>query len=91
MIGSSVACSAEGTPGLQLHFPVKCYLPGYHKIKLLHYSTTKLFAKWQGPFKVTWQMNDEDYEVVPTNRAGARQIYYPNRGDWWRLSHEPGE
>lgn len=58
------------------------WIPQDKVLMLLHYSTTKLFAKWQGPFKVTWQMNDEDYEVMPTDRAGARQIYYPNHGDW---------
>ncbi|KAL0195921.1 hypothetical protein M9458_009493, partial [Cirrhinus mrigala] len=45
---------------------------------LLPTSNSKLLAKWQGPFEVTRRVGDLNYEVVRTDRSGARQIYHLN-------------
>ena len=45
---------------------------------LLPSSTSKLVAKWQGPFVVTRQVGDVDYEVVRSDQGGATQIYHLN-------------
>ncbi len=50
---------------------------------LLPTSTSKLHAKWQGPFEVTRQVGDLDYEVVWTNRSGACQVYHLNLLKKW--------
>ncbi len=50
---------------------------------LLPTSSSKLLAKWQGPFEVTRQVGDLNYEVVRTDRSGARQIYHLNLLKKW--------
>ncbi len=50
---------------------------------LLPTSTSKLLAKWQGPFEVTRQVGDLNYEVIRTDRSGARQIHQPNLLKIW--------
>ncbi len=50
---------------------------------LLPTSSSKLLAKWQGPFEVTRQVGDLDYEVIRTDRSGARQIYHLNLLKKW--------
>ncbi len=50
---------------------------------LLPTSSSKLLAKWQGPFEVTRQVGDLNYEVIRTDRSGARQIYHFNLLKKW--------
>ncbi len=38
---------------------------------------------WQGPFEVTRRVGDLNYEVVRTDRSGARQIYHLNLLKKW--------
>ncbi len=54
------------------------FTPGDKVLVLLPTSSSKLLAKWQGPFEVTRQVGDLNYEVVRTDRSGARQIYHLN-------------
>ncbi len=57
--------------------------PGDKVLVLLPTSSSKLLAKWQGPFEVTRQVGDLNYEVVRTDRSGARQIYHLNLLKKW--------
>ncbi|KAL0190638.1 hypothetical protein M9458_013336, partial [Cirrhinus mrigala] len=59
------------------------FAPGDRVLVLLPTSTSKLLAKWQGPFEVTRQVGDLDYEIVRTDRGGARQIYHLNLLKKW--------
>ncbi len=54
------------------------FAPGDKVLVLLPTSSSKLLAKWQGPFEVTRRVGDLNYEVVQTDRSGARQIYHLN-------------
>ncbi len=47
------------------------FTPGDKVLVLLPTSSSKLLAKWQGPFEVTRQVGDLNYEVVRTDRSGA--------------------
>ena len=51
---------------------------------LLPMSSTKLLAKWQGPFVVTRRVGEVDYEVQRTDREGAKQIYHLNLLKAWK-------
>ncbi|KAI5617023.1 hypothetical protein C0J50_23276 [Silurus asotus] len=46
-------------------------------------SSSKLLAKWQGPFEVTRRVGDVDYEVRRTDRGGALQVYHLNLLKLW--------
>ncbi len=59
------------------------FAPGDKVLVLLPTSSSKLLAKWQGPFEVTRQVGDLNYEVVRTDRSGARQIYHLNLLKKW--------
>ena len=52
------------------------FTPGEKVLALLPSSSSKLLAKWQGPFVVTRRVGDVDYEVVRSDRGGATQIYH---------------
>ncbi len=54
------------------------FAPGDKELVLLPTSSSKLLAKWQGPFEVTRRVGDLNYEVVRMDRSGARQIYHLN-------------
>ncbi len=43
--------------------------------KVLPTSSSKLLAKWQGPFEVTRWVGELNYEVVRTDRSGSHQKY----------------
>ncbi|KAI7796732.1 hypothetical protein IRJ41_005254, partial [Triplophysa rosa] len=60
------------------------FSPGEKVLVLLPTSSSKLLAKWQGPFEVTRQVGDLDYEVIRTDRSGARQIYHLNLLKKWQ-------
>ncbi len=57
--------------------------PGDKVLVLLPTSSSKLLAKWQGPFEVTRQVGDLNYEVIRTDRSGGRQIYHLNLLKKW--------
>ncbi len=59
------------------------FVPGDKVLVLLPTSTSKLPAKWQGPFEVTRQVGDLNYEVIRTDRSGSRQIYHLNLLKKW--------
>lgn len=51
------------------------FMQGDDVFVLLVMSSSKLLAKWQGPFVVTWRDGDVDYEVKQTNRGGVHQTF----------------
>ena len=59
------------------------FLPGDKMLLLLPSSSSKLLAKWQGPFVVTGRVGDVEYEVVRSDRGGATQIYHLNLLKVW--------
>ncbi|XP_067248999.1 NACHT, LRR and PYD domains-containing protein 3-like isoform X2 [Chanodichthys erythropterus] len=59
------------------------FAPGEKVLVLLPTSSSKLLAKWQGPFEVTRRIGDLDYEVIRSDRRGARQIYHLNLLKKW--------
>ncbi len=59
------------------------FASGDKVLVLLPTSSSKLLAKWQGPFEVTRRVGDLNYEVVRTDRSGARQIYHLNLLKKW--------
>ncbi len=59
------------------------FMPGDKVLVLLPMSSSKLLAKWQGPFMVTWRVGELDYEVKRTDRGDACQIYHLNLLKRW--------
>ncbi len=59
------------------------FAPGDKVLVLLPTSSSKLLAKWQGPFEVTRRVGDLNYEVIRMDRSGARQIYHLNLLKKW--------
>ncbi|KAG1928644.1 interferon-induced very large GTPase 1-like [Pimephales promelas] len=59
------------------------FSPGYKVLVLLPTSSSKLLAKWQGPFEVTRRVGDLNYEVIRTDRGGGRQTYHLNLLKKW--------
>uniref|UniRef100_A0A8C1LM62 Gypsy retrotransposon integrase-like protein 1 n=1 Tax=Cyprinus carpio TaxID=7962 RepID=A0A8C1LM62_CYPCA len=59
------------------------FTPGEKVLVLLPTSSSKLLAKWQGPFEVTRRVGDLNYEVARTDRGGAHQIYHLNLLKKW--------
>ncbi len=59
------------------------FAPGDKVLVLLPTSSSKLLTKWQGPFEVTRRVGDLNYEVIRTDRSGARQIYHLNLLKKW--------
>ena len=57
--------------------------PGDKVLVLLPTCSTKLLAKWQGPFVVTRWVGDVDYEVVRLDRGNSTQIYHINLLKRW--------
>ena len=60
------------------------FSPGDKVLVLLPTSSTKLLAKWQGPFVATRRVGEVDYEVQRTDREGAKQIYHLNLLKAWK-------
>uniref|UniRef100_A0A8C1RIN6 Gypsy retrotransposon integrase-like protein 1 n=1 Tax=Cyprinus carpio TaxID=7962 RepID=A0A8C1RIN6_CYPCA len=59
------------------------FAPGDKVLVLLPTSSSKLLAKWQGPFEVTRRIGDLNYEVVRTDIGDPRQIYHLNLLKKW--------
>ncbi len=66
-----------------LDLRTKLHTLGQFVLVLLPTSSSKLLAKWQGPFEVTRRVGDLNYEVVRTDRSGAHQIYHLNLLKKW--------
>ncbi|XP_061882697.1 uncharacterized protein LOC133633908 isoform X2 [Entelurus aequoreus] len=64
------------------------FLPGEKVFVLLPTSSSKLLAEWQGPFVVSRQIGDVDYEVRRCGRGLATQIYHLNLLKRW-IEAEP--
>nr|XP_061833255.1 uncharacterized protein LOC133617337 [Nerophis lumbriciformis] len=60
------------------------FSPGEKVLVLLPTSSSKLLAEWQGPFVVSRQVGDVDYEVRQCGRGLATQIYHLNLLKRWR-------
>ncbi len=52
------------------------FAPGDKVLVLLPTSSSKLLAKWQGPFEVTRRVGDLNYEVIRMDQSGAPQTYH---------------
>ena len=50
------------------------FSPGDKVLVLLLTSSTKLLAKWQGPFVVTQRVEEVDYEVQHTDRVSKTNV-----------------
>ncbi len=59
------------------------FTPGDKVLVLLPTSSSKLLAKWQGSFVVTWRVGELDYEVKRMDRGDACQIYHLNLLKRW--------
>ncbi len=59
------------------------FTPGDKVLVLLPTSSSKLLAKWQGPFVVTRRVGELDYEVKRTDRGDSCQIYHLNLLKRW--------
>ncbi len=59
------------------------FTPGDKVLVLLPTSSSKLLAKWQGPFVVTRRVGELDYEVKRTDRGDACQFYHLNLLKCW--------
>lgn len=44
---------------------------------------SKLLAKWQGPYEVTWQTGPVDYEIRHPDHCPDCQIYHVNLLKAW--------
>ncbi len=63
------------------------FAPGDKVLVLLPTSSSKLLAKWQGPFEVTRRVGDLNYEVVRTDRGHVKSttsISLKNGARWSR-------
>ena len=60
------------------------FAPGDKVLLLLPSSSSKLLARWQGPFVVTRRVGDVDYEVERSDRGGSTQTYHVNLLKAWR-------
>lgn len=51
---------------------------GQRVILFLPSDTVKLFAKWQGPYKVLWKVKEVDYEIETPDRKKHKQVFHAN-------------
>ena len=61
---------------------------GDEVLVLLPHPQNQLKLEWMGPFEVTKQVGDVDYEVATHGRRNARKIYHVNLMKKW---HRPAE
>lgn len=67
----------------QIRLRERQFTPGDKVLVLLPMSSSKLLAKWQGPFVVTQHGGDLDYEVWRADRGSACQIFHLNLLKHW--------
>ena len=56
----------------------RAFEPGDQVLVLLPTATSKLFAQWQGPYKVTRRVGKVNYEVDMSDRRKRRRIFHIN-------------
>ncbi len=67
------------------HARLRQFQPGQKVLLLLPTSTSKLLAKWQGPYTVVCKMGPVTYEVHHPDKGKARQIYHVNLLKEWKV------
>lgn len=60
------------------------YQPGQKVLLLLPTSTSKLLAKWQGPYVITRKMGPVTYEVHHPDKGKKTQVYHVNLMKEWK-------
>ncbi|XP_055367899.1 uncharacterized protein LOC129604626 [Betta splendens] len=70
------------------HARLRQYQPGQRVLLLLPTSTSKLLAKWQGPYTVVRKMGPVTYEVHHPDKGKAKQTYHVNLLKEWKESPE---
>ncbi len=67
------------------HARLRQFQPGQKVLLLLPTSTSKLLAKWQGPYTVVRKMGPVTYEVHHPDKGKARQTYHVNLLKEWKV------
>ncbi|KAI2654644.1 Transposon Ty3-I Gag-Pol polyprotein [Labeo rohita] len=67
------------------HARLRQFQPGQKVLLLLPTSTSKLLAKWQGPYTVLCKMGPVRYEVYHTDKGKTRQTYHVNLLQEWKV------
>ncbi len=67
------------------HARLRQFQPGRKVLLLLPTSTSKLLAKWQGPYTVVRKMGPVTYEVHHPDKGKARQTYHVNLLKEWKV------
>lgn len=60
------------------------FQPGQKVLLLLPSSSSKLLAKWQGPYTITRRMGPVTYEVLQPDKKKNKQTYHVNLLKEWR-------
>ncbi|KAL0152831.1 hypothetical protein M9458_051871 [Cirrhinus mrigala] len=67
------------------HARLRQFRPGQKVLLLLPTSTSKLLAKWQGPYTVVCKMGPVTYEVHHPDKGKTRQTYHVNLLKEWKV------
>ncbi|KAL0194735.1 hypothetical protein M9458_008307 [Cirrhinus mrigala] len=67
------------------HARLRQFQPGQKVLLLLPTSTSKLLAKWQGPYTVVRKMGPVTYEVHHPDKGKTRQTYHVNLLKEWKV------
>ncbi|KAI2646716.1 Transposon Ty3-I Gag-Pol polyprotein [Labeo rohita] len=67
------------------HARLRQFQPGQKVLLLLPTSTSKLLAKWQGPYTVVRKMGPVTYEVHHPDKGKTRQTYHVNLWKEWKV------
>ncbi len=65
------------------------FKPGQKVLLLLPSSSSKLLAKWQGPFEVSRRMGPTTYEILHPERGKTKQTYHVNLLKAWEERGRP--
>lgn len=66
------------------HARLRQFQPGQKVLLLLPTSTSKLLAKWQGPYSIVRKMGPVTYEVHHPDKGKTRQTYHVNLLKEWK-------
>ena len=61
----------------------RCFEPGDQVLVMVPSDTSKLLAKWQGPFEVTRKLRSTNYEVVKPGQKSSRWVLHINLLKEW--------
>ncbi|KAI2644051.1 Retrovirus-related Pol polyprotein from transposon 17.6 [Labeo rohita] len=67
------------------HARLRQFQPGQKVLLLLPTSTSKLLAKWQGPYTVVRKMGPVTYEVHHPDKGKTRETYHVNLLKEWKV------